>query len=259
MGLRKTALADLDVIYSAVSYTWGDGQLEDEIFATSDVDFAMEQNHKIPFAGFYGLQKLKITSNLKKALHTMRTEKDGFRVLWVDQICVNQHDLSERSDQVRLMNKIFQCCYQVVTYLDVAIDPHSPTFKRLDLLHHRAATISVLGDNPTLWDPLRDIFQNPYWGRIWVQQEISCRPHKEPIITCRENDISSKALKVFQKLLREKTLSTSSPSWRDLTTVCCETPSVKNLGLMSLFWAYQYKKLVPPSMNTEEITWDARP
>lgn len=256
VGLRKTALADLGVAYIAVSYMWGDGQLEDEIFATSDTDFAVEQNHEIAFAGFYGLQKLKITSNLKQALHTMR-EKDGYRVFWVDQICINQHDLSERSDQVRLMNKIFQCSFQVVTYLDVAIDPDSPTFKRLDLLHHRAATTNALGDNPTFWDPLRDIFLNPYWGRIWVQQEISCRPEKEPVIICRGNVVSSKALKIFQKLLVQETDSTSSLSWRDLTTPCCETPSIKHLRLMSRFWAHQYKIQVPPSIDTEEITWDA--
>ena len=256
VGLRKTALADLGVAYNAVSYMWGDGQLEDEIFATSDIDFAVERNHNIAFAGFYGLQKLKITSHLKQALHTMRMEKGGVRVLWVDQICVNQHDLSERSDQVRLMNRIFQCCTQVVTYLDVTIDPDSPTFKRLDLLHHPAATINVLGDNPTFWDPLRDIFQNPYWGRIWVQQEISCL-EKGPVINCRGNVVSSKALKVFQKFLVKKTDTTSSPSWKDLTTVCCETPSIKHLGLMSRFWAHQYKTLVPPSINTEDITWDA--
>lgn len=250
VGLHKTALTEIDVVYNAVSYMWGDGKLEDEIYATSDIDFAMEKNHKIALAGFHGLQKLKITSNLKRALHTMRTEND-LRFLWVDQICVNQHDLSERSNQVRLMHKIFQSCFQVVSYLDVAMDPDSPTFKRLDLLHHRGVTTKALGDDPVFWDPLRDIFQNPYWGRIWVQQEIACRPDKEPTVVCCGNEVSSKALKVFQKLLVDKVDTTSSPGWEDLTTTCCEIPSIKHFGLMSRFWADQYKRLVPPSVNTD--------
>lgn len=244
VGLRKTALTEIDGHYNAVSYMWGDRNLEDEIFATSDIDFVMEENHKIALVGFYGLQKLKITSNLKRALETMRME-DSFRVLWVDQICVNQHDLSERADQVRLMHKIFQSCLQIYTYLDVAIDPDAPTFKRLDLLHHYRATTNALGDDSVFWDSLRDIFQNPYWGRIWVQQEIACQPGKEPTVVCRGNVVSTRALKVFQKLLLDKVNTTSSISWKDLATTCCEIPSVKHLRLMSQFWANQYKRLVP--------------
>ncbi|KIM93367.1 hypothetical protein OIDMADRAFT_137977, partial [Oidiodendron maius Zn] len=48
----------------------------------------------------------RISSNLNLALHHL-IEPGQSRNLWVDQICINQNDGSEKDTQVRLMGKIY--------------------------------------------------------------------------------------------------------------------------------------------------------
>lgn len=254
VGLRNVSLANLDIPYNAVSYTWGEDTSTEEIFATSHADFALREKHSIARAAFPGLQKMKITSALKSALQCLRSEDEYFKVLWIDQICINQSDASERSHQVRLMHKIYQCSIQVVTYLDIAIDADLPAFQRLDLIHHKRATGKALGEDPAFWDPLRAIFSDPYWGRIWVQQEIACRPYDPPVVLCRGKVVSGKGLESFQRLLLKKIVVESSLKWRNIATICCLTPPLVNLAVMRRFWVEQYKSLVLPSYHKD---WDS--
>ncbi|KAH9215469.1 hypothetical protein DL95DRAFT_388612, partial [Leptodontidium sp. 2 PMI_412] len=34
-------------------------------------------------------------------------------------------------------------------------------------------SIDDLGDNPEFWQPIKSIVEDPYWSRVWVQQEIA--------------------------------------------------------------------------------------
>ncbi|KAK5124827.1 hypothetical protein LTR85_001540 [Meristemomyces frigidus] len=47
-----------------------------------------------------------IFASLNQALHRLRRGKKT-RVLWIDQVCINQDDLEERSSQVQLMGEIY--------------------------------------------------------------------------------------------------------------------------------------------------------
>ena len=76
--------------------------------------------------------RLSVTSNLKQALRRIRAKSlaelsprpiagskhqlDGI-ALWVDAICINQHDLQERSSQVQIMARIFADCRILVIWL----------------------------------------------------------------------------------------------------------------------------------------------
>jgi hypothetical protein len=49
-----------------------------------------------------------VTANLHTALRQFRRcRSTETQLLWVDQICINQEDLLERSDQVQLMYTIY--------------------------------------------------------------------------------------------------------------------------------------------------------
>lgn len=59
---------------------------------------------------------LHITSNLLQALHTIRYEQTS-RVLWMDAICINQSDTTEKGHQVALMGRIYRDTQRVVVCL----------------------------------------------------------------------------------------------------------------------------------------------
>ncbi|KAK5996317.1 Heterokaryon incompatibility 6-like protein [Cladobotryum mycophilum] len=82
--------------YEALSYGWGDASDKQLIF----------RNGK-PFP---------VTKNLDSALRHLRLA-DAERVLWIDAICIDQNNISERAYQVGLMRDIYVKARRVVIWL----------------------------------------------------------------------------------------------------------------------------------------------
>jgi hypothetical protein len=80
--------------YEALSYTWGDSNVTDEISCNG--------------------QGQRVATNLRAALRRLRYPSRP-RKLWIDAICVNQ-GLNERSQQVRVMSQIYSKARQVVIW-----------------------------------------------------------------------------------------------------------------------------------------------
>lgn len=83
--------------YEALSYAWG---------------YKAPMDSTILCSG----KALRITSSLAVALKRLRYTNRP-RVIWVDQICINQKDLAERSRQVQHMNFIYQKASEVIVWL----------------------------------------------------------------------------------------------------------------------------------------------
>ncbi len=88
--------------YECISYCWGGLQdseniaiYPEELFSAFGQPLPAESAHILP-----------ITKNLYTALQYFRS-KDKERVLWVDALCINQRNLSERGAQVAMMRQIF--------------------------------------------------------------------------------------------------------------------------------------------------------
>lgn len=81
--------------YAALSYTWGPPLFD----------------HQITCDG----RKLMITGSLHWALRRFRAT--GWQMLWADQICIDQSNLDERSQQVLLMKAIYEKALTVFVYL----------------------------------------------------------------------------------------------------------------------------------------------
>jgi hypothetical protein len=95
--------------FGALSYCWG----------TSVFDADLTCDGKT----------LRITQSLAAALRHIRHEEIAFP-LWVDQVCINQRDTSERNSQVKLMGRIYSRAFKVVMWLgeedeDVALEQRS--------------------------------------------------------------------------------------------------------------------------------------
>lgn len=87
---------DLDAqlpAYNALSYTWNDGNASNgETFSVFSTTTST---------------KLAVTANLYWALIHLRSQ-DEPRYLWIDQICIRQDDLAEKSHQIPLMGRIYR-------------------------------------------------------------------------------------------------------------------------------------------------------
>src|SRR5262245_18580311 len=74
--------------YEARSYTWGDTTIVQPV--------------SIKPAGV----TVTVTQNCYNLLQSLR-KPDESRTLWVDAVCINQADLDERAQQVRIMGHIY--------------------------------------------------------------------------------------------------------------------------------------------------------
>jgi hypothetical protein len=92
--------------YKALSYTWGDG----------NVKSIMSINGK----------KLTITESLAIALYHIRPKSESLKI-WIDQICINQEDLQEKTDQVRRMDRVYRNSDEALIWLGPA-EPGSEEF-----------------------------------------------------------------------------------------------------------------------------------
>lgn len=109
----------------------------------------------------------------------------------VDSVCVNQEDLNERSQQVRLMSRIYSKARQVVIWLGEAADDSDLLFNALeemdssfymeDFRRYYVQGQKMLVENnaprplqdPHLVEALKKLFAHPWFIRVWVLQEVA--------------------------------------------------------------------------------------
>ena len=138
--------------YDALSYAWGGGG-------------------KVSKIRFNGLQVL-VTENLFEALRALRFTGENCRYLWVDALCINQDDSSEKNDQVWNMLAIYQKARKVIAWLGAAEE----NYMKYVMLATSASSLSLPSDQAfDFWDTVKGVtylYQRPWFQRLWVQQEI---------------------------------------------------------------------------------------
>jgi hypothetical protein len=120
VGLLETGLADYTLFhvslddnpaFTALSYTWGDLTLTEEISVNG--------------------HPLQITQSLATALSSIWSE-DTDIILWADAICVNQMDLVERTAQVQLMHQVYRTAQRVLIWLGLPTDHTDEIMQEFD-------------------------------------------------------------------------------------------------------------------------------
>lgn len=146
--------------YEALSYTWGD---PGDICASP-----------IYISG----QPTYISTNLEAALHALRYH-DHIRVLWIDALCIDQKNASEKCQQIAMMGTIYEAARNVVVWLGT--QSHNS-----DLAMATIANLNSITDlehvTEEAWGALEDLFSRPWFSRIWVLQEFK-RGHN-PYFQC---------------------------------------------------------------------------
>ena len=192
--------------YQALSYTWGDSQLTRTIFCDG--------------------KKLAITENLYSALRKLQNTHP-FVPLWIDALCIDQNNVSERTKQVRMMKQIYQKAEQVIIWLGEEVETDREAFITLNNLNqffldfghdqrHWGVMKGVdsLGDalnhlNLTApgWSALSNLFERPWFTRAWVVQEAAIS--SRVVVTCGRQTIPWKILsRVVSSLYRRGIIST---------------------------------------------------
>lgn len=150
--------------YTALSYVWGDPSLVRSI-----------RCHGRTF---------RTTENLYTALKYLRQTKSAVN-LWIDQICINQNDLEEKTQQVILMSKIYQRAWSTIVWLGEEADNSSDAHKTLvavkDALQYHTAEeapspeefdrLDLPPPDSQAWHDLGKFMSRPWFRRLWIIQE----------------------------------------------------------------------------------------
>ncbi|KAL7907903.1 heterokaryon incompatibility domain-containing protein [Trichoderma velutinum] len=163
-GSLESVVADDAGVYEPLSYVWGDGKLTHEIFLPTG--------------------RLRLTASLYHALRRLRRRTESRRV-WADQICIDQLNNEERSQQVQYMNQIYRNGSHVQVWLGLDeqnLAKEAFAFVRRLAGHlaknseHAAIHVDYLSEQAVdYWMPLKHITALPWFRRGWIVQEIGTR------------------------------------------------------------------------------------
>jgi len=178
--------------YEAISYCWGDSS------AANHSQF-VQLDGKI----------LLITPNAAETLLHSRSYEVPIAI-WLDQVCINQEDVDECSQQVKLMNFVYEKAARVVVHLGSAFPGADILFDFMHAAEHEASrsntprkhrrrkplpdtsplqavtrpdrllscsTMTLLQRHehhvPELREALFELLALPWFERMWVVQEAS--------------------------------------------------------------------------------------
>jgi hypothetical protein len=189
--LDKNSIPD----YEALSYAWGTQEKPGTIYVGKKREHVLE-----------------VTRNLVDALTYLRYKAKA-RVLWIDAICIDQHNLQERSQQVARMADIYRLAPRTTAWLGPG---DSRSKKAMALLSHLSTRIDVdwlsqqmtpsqdakncydetWADRNTLtphsredWEAILSLLSRSWFERLWIRQEIWLS-HLKAILACGNHTIS---------------------------------------------------------------------
>ncbi|KAK4864329.1 hypothetical protein LT330_009856 [Penicillium expansum] len=155
--------------FEALSYTWGSCSEERTIFVNG--------------------QCFPVTPNLEEALLHLR-QSHRARVVWIDAICIDQKNHSEKTFQIPLMGDIYSTASQVIAWLgesnpNIVLamglmehfedkeSPASQILSKLIKLSGVSVEFTRAGElaMARAFLGIADILRRPYWNRMWTFQE----------------------------------------------------------------------------------------
>ncbi|CAN8104890.1 unnamed protein product [Discula destructiva] len=156
-------LKSVDRHYETLSYTWRDGDATEQKIIYIDTT------------------PVYVSPNLFSAIQTLRLPSTT-RHLWIDALCINQMDLSEKTQQVNMMSKIYSQCFSCNIWLgDLGSVDRSDAQDALDIItgytgqgpgHETArAWLADQARRERARNHINHIVSLPWWFRVWTVQE----------------------------------------------------------------------------------------
>jgi hypothetical protein len=140
--------------YEALSYTWGDDTRDNEIILEN--------------------RSFIVSENLWRALKEL-SQPIKERVLWIDFICINQDDVSEKNHQVGHMRWIYSSASRVLAWLGEADWFSDSLFTTLNNLEHQERGTEALTCEDIVYIKfwVEHLTGREYWTRLWIVQELA--------------------------------------------------------------------------------------
>lgn len=198
--------------YEAISYKWGDPR-----------GYSVKCNDKV----------LPVNANLYFALQRFRLPQQP-RLVWVDDICINQDDEKERGQQVQIFHRIYSEAKNVLIWLgsdsedsDVAMDFFPRMMRHLSNKRSKQEVT-----DPDLPSPnqaayrtpkmiaLNNLLSRPWFMRVWTLQEGAFA--SRAVVVCGRNEFPFNLFEDFNSKCEEdqtgvwtstlSSISTAQPS-----------------------------------------------
>jgi hypothetical protein len=141
--------------YEALSYVWGSENYPQSIIIVED------QKDDQEFA---------VTRNLHMALLHLQ-DCDIPRIIWVDAVCIDQSNKTEKALQIPLMAEIYAKASRVIVWLGEAQDDSVHALEAIRLAAERFMDPSKTQQLPE--QAILALLDRPWFRRIWVREQ-SC-------------------------------------------------------------------------------------
>ncbi|KAF7562057.1 hypothetical protein G7046_g2090 [Stylonectria norvegica] len=212
------------ITYSALSYVWGN--------ASDTVPLLCDG------------KTLNITTTLDEALKAV-IKFNPTDCFWIDQICIDQTNLAERSEQVKKMNVIFEKAGTVVAWLgpeipstalavemisrvaEVArptttnmfrVEEYPEDGKRIEVYEkvtlEQSMELGIPFDDKDSWAAFSRFFDRPWFQRIWIVQEIL--QARKAIVLCGTNSLRWETLQAAAQWYHYKAAEISDSHRRSI-------------------------------------------
>ena len=187
----EVSLNDEQIDYEALSYTWKEYD-EDEM-KVEEVKLKQPEKAKEEYSVECNQSNIPIGSNLSSALFRLRRVQEA-RILWIDQICINQADKPEKGRQIPLMADIYSKAFRVLIWLgeakqdsELAMDAFPVLVRKLQEKDSTAsvpyASVSdVLGETAKHLGAMKHLLRRRWFDRVWTLQEAAAA--RECLVIC---------------------------------------------------------------------------
>ncbi|KAF2271527.1 HET-domain-containing protein, partial [Westerdykella ornata] len=153
--------------YVAISYCWGSSEKPKDLQCISQTSIRNPGSE-----GIFSTGRLPITTNLDRMLRTLRSE-EGFLVAWIDAICINQDDVTEKAQQIQMMHRIYSKAAVTILYAGEDDEETVPAFQCIKCVSPRGQESSV-----SLVKAFSNLLSRDWFQRVWVMQEVVLSPRK---------------------------------------------------------------------------------
>jgi hypothetical protein len=185
--------------YEALSYAWGPPVMPYSITLPNGI--------------------LRITKSLFTSLIRLR-RRGKRRLLWIDQLCINQKDTREKNRQILLMRQIYSSASRVLVWLGeddgngrIALrlleeigkaDTLSLPTKSVSAAWVRANNLPASGDRT--WFALLAFWRRPWFRRAWVVQEFVLA--RDAVMICGDAKLGWKSFtRAYEKMIQYSLLA----------------------------------------------------
>jgi hypothetical protein len=142
-----------DATYTCLSYVWDPTELGSHVILLNNRPFFVRKN-LWDFLSVASLNKINLAVDRRDRFTFDFSQ--ATKSLWIDALCIDQENVSERNHQVQQMGEIYSYAQHVLAWL--GHDQRTATFLRYPFF--------------SLAEYLDYFWNNEYWHRAWITQEL---------------------------------------------------------------------------------------